>query len=84
MGFLDEVKTKIFEAKFILEQDKTVTGNEAAIEKLRNALDLCTVAERLIDVLAPKAQSHVIDDTLSASLADPKFTTEPPTTKDKP
>jgi len=91
-GFLEEVKAKIYEAKFLLEQDTSDPGNSQAIEKLRNALDMCTVAERLINSLVPReTRERLIADTLSSSLARPKlesivnFGAEPPTDiKDKP
>lgn len=90
MSFLAEVKAKILEAKFILEQDKSLEGNAEAIKKLMNALDLCTIAERLINTLTPKeSRERLVADTLSASLARPKlesivsFDSEPPTDKDK-
>jgi len=89
-GFLAQVRAKLYEAKFLLEQDDTVTGRELVIEKVRNALDLCSVAERLIDALATKQEPLVVD-TLSTSEADPKlvpsFESEPVTgivTKEKP
>lgn len=89
MAFLAEVKAKIYEAKFLLEQDNTDSGKDVAIEKLRNALDLCTIAERLIELLTPKeAKDRLLADSLSSSLARPKlesFTSEQPTNvKDKP
>ncbi len=91
--FLGEIKAKLFEAKFILEQSPNIEGAQEAIEKLRNALDLCTVADRLIAALMPRAQEHLLVDTLSSSLAQPslvsrdsaEFDTESPTDiKDKP
>jgi len=90
-GFLAQVRAKLYEAKFLLEQDDTVTGRELVIEKVRNALDLCTIAEKLIDALATKSHEHLVVDTLSTSEADPKlvssFESEPVTgivTKEKP
>jgi hypothetical protein len=89
-GFLAQVRAKLYEAKFLLEQDDTVTGRELVIEKVRNALDLCAIAERLIDALAAKQESLVVD-TLSTSESDPKlvpyFQSEPVTgvvIKEKP
>jgi len=72
-GFLAEVRAKLYEAKFILEQDDTVTGREIVVEKIRSALDLCAVAERLIEALAKEGREHLVVDTLSTSLAEPKL-----------
>jgi hypothetical protein len=87
--FLSEVRAKLFEAKFILEQNPTHEGCQEAIDKIRAALDLCALADRLIEALVPKAQDHLLVDTLSNSLAKPalvtEFDSEPPTEiKDKP
>lgn len=86
--FLGEIRTKLCEAKFILEQNATREGAQEAIDKIRAALDLCTIADRLIAALMPK-QQHLLVDTISSSLADPDlvpdFDSEPPTDiKDKP
>jgi hypothetical protein len=89
-GFLAQIRAKLYEAKFLLEQDDTVTGKELVIQKIRNALNLCSIAEKLIDALAAK-QEHLVVNTLSTSEAEPElvpsFQSEPVTgvvTKEKP
>ena len=89
MGFLAEVKDEILKAKFILEQDKSLAGNEEAIQKLRNALDLCTVAERLIGPVSKRSTDHLLVDTISSSLNHPTLVAEEddengPPTEDMP
>lgn len=84
VAFLEDVKKAILEAKFVLEQDKSLPGIEKAIDKLRDTLDMCNALERQFHEFTPKPRK--VADSLYESLARPRFEsfTNEKDPKDKP
>jgi hypothetical protein len=77
------IQSELYRLKFALEQDTSADGHLAAIQKLRDVLDLTIVMQKLLDRLAlyegPGDESNpLLVDTLSNSLNKP-FGSEPPT-----
>ena len=77
------IQKELYGLKFSLEQDKSDDGHLAAIQKLREVLDLTVVMQKLLDRFAlhegPGDESNpLLVDTLSNSLSKP-FGSEPPT-----